>query len=87
VRGLATDPEGARRWPFRHIAWVLAVTAFGAGIPTPLYALYEQRYHFTSGVLAVVFAAYTAGVLATMLLSRRSRTSSDGSRSSTSVWR
>ena len=68
MRGLATDPEGARRWPFRHIAWVLAVTAFGAGIPTPLYALYEQRYHFTSGVLAVVFAAYTAGVLATMLL-------------------
>jgi len=68
VKGFSPDPEqGASRWPFRHIAWVLGVTAFGAGIPTPLYALYEQRYHFTSGVLAVVFAAYTAGVLATML--------------------
>lgn len=69
MKGFSPDPEqGASRWPFRHIAWVLGVTAFGAGIPTPLYALYEQRYHFTSGVLAVVFAAYTAGVLATMLL-------------------
>jgi len=59
---------GSSRWPFRHIAWVLAVSAFGAGIPTPLYAVYQQQYHFASGVLAVVFAAYTAGVLATMLL-------------------
>ena len=59
---------GTSRWPFRHIAWVLAVSAFGAGIPTPLYAIYQQQYHFTSGVLAAVFAAYTAGVLATMLL-------------------
>ncbi len=61
-------PPGGSRWPFRHIAWVLAVTSFGAGIPTPLYALYEAKYHFTSGVLASVFAAYTAGVLVTMLL-------------------
>lgn len=69
MTGLTSDAgRGANRWPFRHIAWVLGVTAFGAGIPTPLYALYEQQYHFTSGVLAVVFAAYTVGVLATMLL-------------------
>ncbi len=60
-------PVVVSRWPFRRIAYVLGVTAFGAGIPTPLYALYEQRYHFTAGVLAAVFAAYTAGVLATML--------------------
>jgi len=58
----------ASRWPFRHIAYVLAVTAFGAGIPTPLYAIYEHQYHFASGVLAAIFAAYTVGVLGTMLL-------------------
>lgn len=56
------------RWPFRHIAYVLAVTSFGAGIPTPLYAIYEHQYHFTSAILSAIFAAYTLGVLATMLL-------------------
>ena len=60
--------RGGSRWPFRRIAGVLAVTSFGAGIPTPLYAIYEHQYHFTSGILAAIFAAYTAGVLATMLL-------------------
>jgi MFS family permease len=58
----------ASRWPFRGIAFALSVTAFGAGLPTPLYALYEHRYHFGSGVLAAIFAAYTVGVLTTMLL-------------------
>jgi predicted MFS family arabinose efflux permease len=61
-------PVPSSRWPFRHVAFVLGVTAFGAGAPTPLYAVYEQQYHFSSAVLAGVFAAYTAGVLVTMLL-------------------
>ncbi len=64
------DPPAARtsRRPFRLAAYALGVTAFGAGAPTPLYAVYEARYHFNSGVLAAVFAAYTIGVLVTMLL-------------------
>ncbi len=61
-------PFGPSRWPFRWVAFVLAVTAFGAGVPTPLYALYQQQYHFSSLVLTAIFAAYAAGVLATMLL-------------------
>ncbi|HTT15551.1 MAG TPA: MFS transporter [Thermoplasmata archaeon] len=65
-------PTGASRptsrGPFRGIAYVLGVTAFGAGIPTPLYAVYEQRDHFSSAVLAGIFAAYSIGVLATMFL-------------------
>jgi MFS family permease len=56
------------RWPFRHIAFALAVTAFGAGVPTPLYSVYEQQYQFNAAVLAGIFGAYTIGVLATMLL-------------------
>lgn len=64
----ASGPSGTSRWPFRRIAYVLAVTAFGAGIPTPLYAVYEERYGFNSTVLAEVFAAYTLGVLVTMLV-------------------
>jgi MFS family permease len=61
-------PLPTSRWPFRHVAFALGVTAFGAGLPTPLYAIYETRYGFSSGTLAVVFAAYTIGVLVTTFL-------------------
>ncbi len=65
--GATLPTRPASRWPGRRVAFALAVTAFGAGIPTPLYATYEHQFHFTSVVLAAVFAAYTAGVLVTML--------------------
>jgi MFS family permease len=60
-------PTGGGRWPFRWIGSALAVTAFGAGIPTPLYSVYEQQYHFSSGILAAIFGAYTVGVWITMI--------------------
>jgi MFS family permease len=56
------------RGPFRWTAYVLAVTAFGAAIPTPLYPYYAGTYHFSTGVLGLVFGAYTPGVLLTLLL-------------------
>jgi MFS family permease len=55
-------PRGAFRWT----AYVLAVTAFAAAIPTPLYPLYEQHFQFSSGVLGLMFAAYTPGVFLTL---------------------
>ncbi len=67
----AATPAGPllrSRWPFRRAAFALSVTAFGAGAPTPLYVTYEAQYHFGSGVLTGIFAIYTAGVVATMLL-------------------
>jgi MFS family permease len=57
---------GGPRAPFRWTAFALAVTAFGAAIPTPLYPVYQQQLHFSSGVLGLVFAAYTPGVLLTL---------------------
>ncbi len=71
VRAVSRDPAAPgppTRWPFRRIAFALSVTAFGAGIPTPLYPIYAARYHLTTAVLAGVFGAYTVGVLVTMLL-------------------
>lgn len=56
------------RGPFRRMAFVLAVTAFGAGMPTPLYSIYERQFDFSSTVLGAVFATYTVGVLLTMFL-------------------
>ena len=55
-------PRGAFRWT----AYALGVTAFAAAIPTPLYPLYEQHFHFSAGVLGLAFAAYTPGVLLTL---------------------
>jgi MFS family permease len=59
---LVRGPRGAFRWT----AYVLAVTAFAAAVPTPLYPIYEQQFGFSSGILGLVFGAYTAGVLLTL---------------------
>ncbi len=64
----AGSPRPASRWPFRWAAVALAVTAFGAGLPTPLYPIYEREFHLSAVVLAAIFGAYALGVLATMLL-------------------
>src|SRR5690349_19705471 len=42
-----------------------AVMAFAA-LPTPLYVLYAQRDHFSSTVIACVFAAYAVGVVVSL---------------------
>jgi MFS family permease len=57
-------PRGAFRW----VAFVLAVTSFAAAIPSPIYPVYEQNFHFSAGVLGLVFAAYTPGVLLMLFL-------------------
>jgi MFS family permease len=74
VGPLPDPPRGDRpsppssRWPFRWAAYALAVTAFGAGLPTPLYPIYQREFQISPVVLTAIFAAYTLGVLATMLL-------------------
>src|SRR5581483_412022 len=40
----------------------------GTTLPTPLYVIYQQRWHFSSGVVTLIFATYAAGVLAALLL-------------------
>jgi MFS family permease len=57
-------PRGAFRWT----AFVLAVTSFAAAVPSPLYPVYEQNFRFSAGVLGLVFAAYTPGVLLMLFL-------------------
>ncbi|HTW40183.1 MAG TPA: MFS transporter [Thermoplasmata archaeon] len=65
-------PNGRRGGPvesqraFRWTAFALGVTAFGAAISTPLYPEYARDFHFNSGVLGLIFACYTAGVLFTI---------------------
>jgi MFS family permease len=61
-------------WRLRHGAgfWViaaafLAVMAFST-VPTPLYALYQQRDGFPTWVITAIFAAYAVGVIASLFL-------------------
>jgi MFS family permease len=61
-----SQPKDPSRRSFRWTAYVLAVTAFGAGVPTPLYPIYSARFQFSSGVLAMIFACYSVGVLVTL---------------------
>ena len=70
----ATPARERSAWRLRHGAgfWViaaafLAVMAFST-IPTPLYALYQQRDGFPTWVITVVFAAYAVGVIASLFL-------------------
>lgn len=69
----STRPQ-RRRWRLHHGGgfWVvaaafLAVMAFST-VPTPLYALYQQRDGFPTWVVTVVFAAYAVGVIASLFL-------------------
>jgi len=60
---------GVRRasWPFLLVGGAWTAVMAGSNLATPLYAVYEQRFGFSSAVLTVVFATY-ALVLAPSLL-------------------
>jgi MFS family permease len=40
----------------------------GTTLPTPLYALYRERFGFSELMITVIFATYAAGVIASLLL-------------------
>jgi MFS family permease len=64
---------GARRpLAFWLVAYVFAATMLGTTLPTPLYVIYQGQWHFSSGIVTVIFATYAAGVLAALLLAGRS---------------
>src|SRR6266852_5389188 len=52
--------------------WVAAIAflvnmGFSA-VPTPLYALYQQRDHFSTFMVTVVYAVYAIGVIGSLFL-------------------
>src|SRR5256714_6881024 len=56
---------------FWLVAALFAVTMLGTTLPTPLYVIYQGRWHFSSGVVTLIFASYAGGVLAALLLAGR----------------
>ena len=67
-----TAPAAPRRIAFWLIALVLGVTMLGTTLPTPLYVIYQDRWHLSAAMVTVTFAVYAAAVLATLLLAGRS---------------
>ena len=60
------------RTAFCLLTFVFAVTMLGTTLPTPLYVIYQARWHFSAAMVTVIFAVYAATVLATLLLAGRS---------------
>jgi len=58
----------SRRPAFWLVTYTYLVVMFGTTMPTPLYVLYQNRWHFSTGMITVIFAAYPVGVLASLLL-------------------
>jgi MFS family permease len=67
-----TAPAAPRQVAFWLLALVLGVTMAGTTLPTPLYVIYQSRWHLSAAMVTVTFAAYAAAVLATLLLAGRS---------------
>jgi MFS family permease len=65
TRPVAASRHGVGFWLIA--ASLLTVMAFSAA-PAPLYPLYQQRDHFSTFMVTVVFAVYAVGVAVSLLL-------------------
>jgi MFS family permease len=65
-------PATTRRLPLAAAFWTTAAVFLAAmaftTVPTPLYALYQQRDGFPTWVVTVIFAAYAVGVAVSLYL-------------------
>lgn len=64
-------PPRSRHVPRRVGFWIVAFTTAAmlaaSSAPSPLYAVYQQRFGFSAVTLTVVFAVYVIALLATLL--------------------
>jgi MFS family permease len=59
-------PERAGR-PFLILTFAFFALLLGSNLPTPLYAVYRERFGFSSVVLTLVFATYMLVLVPTLL--------------------
>ncbi len=65
----AHEPHQLGAWSaFTVVAGVVLLALFASATPSPLYADYAARWHFSTPMLTVVFAAYAFGALTALLL-------------------
>jgi MFS family permease len=61
-------PASSSTRDFIFAACALLIAMVGTTLPTPLYALYQQRIGFDAGWLTIIFSIYAAGVIAALLI-------------------
>jgi MFS family permease len=52
---------------FWVVAYAILLNMMGSLLPTPLYTLYQQRWHFSTVVLTIIFTMYYVGVAVGLL--------------------
>jgi MFS family permease len=57
-------PKAAAFW---LMAVIFGLLLFSAGAPTPLYAVYQAEWHFSSTKLTIIFGTYGLGVLTALV--------------------
>jgi MFS family permease len=80
LSSIAESSAHRRSAAFAAAAYALGVAFVGSNLPTPLYPVYQARWHFSAGIVTVIFAAYSSGLIAALVgvgrlsdqLSRRS---------------
>jgi MFS family permease len=53
---------------FWFVAAAISIVVLGANTPIPLFTVYQSTWHFSTGLLTVVYAVYTVGVVAAVFL-------------------
>jgi predicted MFS family arabinose efflux permease len=66
--GSGPSGGGARGWRFWATAYTLLILLTGTNLPTPLYRSYEQRFGFSPLVVTLIFAAYVAVLIPSLLV-------------------
>ena len=61
------DPRGRAAAGFWIVGYLFAATMAFTTLPAPLYVLYQARDHFGSAMVTVIFAAYAAGVVLSLI--------------------
>ncbi len=68
VKAQVGQPARSRQGrAFWLVAFALSMTIMGNNIPAPLYPLYQHLWHFSTGLLTVVFAVVAVGVFPALL--------------------
>ncbi|HEY0718037.1 MAG TPA: MFS transporter [Streptosporangiaceae bacterium] len=61
----------SRAASFWVVAAMMFLTTFGSAVPTPLYRVYQAKWHFSAVTVTVIFAVYALVLLATLLVAGR----------------
>jgi MFS family permease len=62
---------GVRPAAFWLLAYLFGAVMLGTNLLTPLYVLYQAKWHFSSGILTLIFATNAAAILVALLLAGR----------------